>query len=112
MANTLIKLAGVPVSGGGGSDGGGGGGGSGPDGNGGPGLPPQGSACYEDMWTKIAQLWPYYVITYVKTDSGDEYFRVADIGGSYVWKVTGTCQNGYVKLNYKLLQSPGIGSDV
>eukprot|EP01034_Spumella_vulgaris_P018340 gene18340-23424_t len=104
MANRLEKV--VQIVGGGGGGGGGGFGdvpGSEPPGT---GLPPQGTRCYEDMRAKIAQLWPYYVITYVKTDSGDEYFRVSDIGGLYVWKVTGTCQNGYIKINYTLIKSP------
>ena len=74
------------------------------------GLPPVGSRCYEDLFVKVAQLWPNHIITHVKPDSGADYFRVSDFSFGYVWRVTGTCQNGYIKINYTLLQSPGIGS--
>lgn len=73
-------------------------------------MPPKESQCYGDLYAKVAQLWPYHTITYVKTDSGAEYFRVADFNGGYVWKVTGTCQNGYIEVRYSQLQIPGVGS--
>lgn len=109
MANTLIKNQGEPAGGGAGSGGSGGSGGGG--GTNGPGLPPQGSKCYGDLFAKVQKLWPNHQITYVKSDSGAEYLRVSDLGAyGYVWKVTGTCKNGYIEINYVVLQSPGIGT--
>lgn len=110
MANRLEKV--VQIVGGGGGSGGGGGFGDVPGSESpGTGLPPQGTRCYEDLIVKVAQLWPKHIIVLVKPDKGAEYLRVSDLGDGYVWKVTGTCQNGYIKLNYTLIKSPGLGSD-
>lgn len=74
-------------------------------------LPPVGSKCYEDLFTKVQQLWPWHIVTHVKPDKGSDYLRVSDISGGYVWRVTGVCKNGYIEISYTLLQSPGVGSD-
>ena len=74
-------------------------------------LPPVESKCYEDLFTRVQELWPTYIVTRVVPDKGSDYFRVSDIGGGYVWRVTGVCKNGYIEISYKLLQSPGIGSN-
>lgn len=109
MSNRLEKLP--QIAGGGGAPGGGGGVIDVGGGTSSPGLPPQGSRCYEDLFIKVAQLWPNHIITHVKPDKGGDYLRVSDFGGGYVWRVTGTCQNGYLNIDYALLQSPGIRSD-
>lgn len=104
MANRLEKLPQI-TGGGGGTSGSSspeeGGGGSGTS------LPPTGSQCYVDLSSKIAKLWPNHIVTHVKPDKGGDYFRVSDLMGDYVWKVTGSCQNGVIKINYTLLQQPG-----
>lgn len=107
MTNKLEK---TPQFIGGGSGGTGGSGGD-SGGNQSISLPPEGSKCYEDLLVKVAQLWPYHIIAHIQPDKGGDYLRVSDFGGDYVWRVTGTCQNGYIKINYTLIQSPGIGSD-
>lgn len=109
MANRLEKIQQVGTAGGGGP-GGSGGGSDGPTEPIATGLPPQGSPCYEDLLAKVAKLWPNHNITLAKSDSGNNYLRVADFGNGYVWRVTGTCKNGYIKIDYGLIQSPGIGS--
>ncbi|MBV7457308.1 hypothetical protein KW843_22700 [Acidovorax sp. sif1233] len=102
MSNLLEKI--VQPAGGGPAEGG-----SHDEGGGGPsgGLPPAGSACYGDLMAKVAQLWPFHIITHVQPDKGVDYLRVSDFGNDYVWKVWGTCQNGHIKINYTLLQQPG-----
>lgn len=55
-------------------------------------------------------MWPNHVITRVNPDKGSDYLRVSDFSNGYVWRVTGTCLNGYIKIDYKLLQSPGVGN--
>lgn len=109
MTNKLEKTQQIIGGGSGGNDGGGGGSGGG--GGQGTSLPPEGSKCYEDLIAKVAQLWPYHIIAHIRPDKGGDYLRVSDFGDGYVWRVTGTCQNGYIKLNYTLIKSPGIGSD-
>lgn len=103
MSNLLEKII-QPVGGGGLGEGGSHNeGGGGTDG----GLPPAGSPCRGGLVAKVAQLWPFHTIVHVQPDKGGDYLRVSDLGNEYVWKVWGTCQNGYLKINYILLQQPG-----
>lgn len=92
---------------------GGGGAGGGSGGSGGGSLPPQGTSCFQSLSAKVAELWPWHIIEFVQSDRGGAFFRVSDYGAGYVWRVTGSCENGYLVINYQLIQSPpGYGSDV
>ena len=96
MPNKLEKTP-LPTGGGGGGGGGGsGGGGSG----GGGGLPPEDTPCFNAIKTRIGDLWPQHFIEYVRAGG---YFKLTAPGGTMgvYTKVTGSCSNGYVSLNYE-----------
>lgn len=104
MANQLQKIA-IERTGGGGV-GGGEFGDVGDDPKKG-GLPPKESKCYGDLFAMVVKMWPGHSVVLVESDTGNSWLRVTDMSGQYVWRVTGSCANGYLKINYSLLQSPG-----
>lgn len=100
MPNKLEKTP-LPTGGGGGGGSGGGGGGGGGSGGGGS-LPPEGSPCFTAIAARISELWPQSYVEYVRAAG---YFKLTTPGGTpgVYTKVTGSCSNGYVALNYELV---------